>query len=129
MKLNPLRSNPTKWSNILKQFVGNLTTKCLSVFDHFVGLALKGLIYKVKVSLMSILTIEQKSLLFQFLTCDIRVQNPIRTGGKNGRISSWKTGLFHWKHRLLKLHLQDERQLYGQFFVDILKIKDECLLF
>ena len=26
----------------LKQFVGNLPTNCLSVFDHFVGLARKG---------------------------------------------------------------------------------------
>ena len=33
---NPLSANPTKWSNTLKQFV-------LSVFDYFVGLALKGL--------------------------------------------------------------------------------------
>ena len=38
---NPLIGNPTKWSNILKQFVGKLTTNCLSVFDHFVKLALK----------------------------------------------------------------------------------------
>ena len=36
--INPLSANPTKWSNTLKQFVG-----LLSVFDHFVGLALKGL--------------------------------------------------------------------------------------
>ena len=42
--LNPLSANFTKWSNTLKQFVGNLATNCLSVFDHFVGLALKGLI-------------------------------------------------------------------------------------
>ena len=28
----------------LKQFIGNLPTNCLSVFDHFVGLALEGLI-------------------------------------------------------------------------------------
>ena len=41
--LNPLSANPTKWSNTLKQFVGNLPTNCLSVFDHFVELALKGL--------------------------------------------------------------------------------------
>ena len=44
--LNPLSTNPTKWSKILKQIVGNLPTNCLSclsVFDHFVGLALKGL--------------------------------------------------------------------------------------
>ena len=27
-----------------QQFVGNLRTNCLSVFDDFVGLALKGLI-------------------------------------------------------------------------------------
>ena len=42
--LNPLSANITKWSNTLKQFVGNLPTNCLSVFDHFVRLALKGLI-------------------------------------------------------------------------------------
>ena len=41
--LNPLSANPTKWSNTLKQFVGKLPTNCLSVFDRFVGLALKGL--------------------------------------------------------------------------------------
>ena len=40
--VNPLSANPTKWSNTLnKQFVGNLPTNFLSVFDHFVGLALK----------------------------------------------------------------------------------------
>ena len=41
--LNPLTANFTKWSNILKQFVGKLPTNCLSVFDHFVELALKEL--------------------------------------------------------------------------------------
>ena len=40
---NPLSANPRKWSNTLKQFVGNLPTNCLSVFGHFLGLALKGL--------------------------------------------------------------------------------------
>ena len=44
--LNPLSTNFTKWSNTLKQFVGNLPTNCLSVFNHFVGLALKGLTTK-----------------------------------------------------------------------------------
>ena len=42
-RINTLSANVTKWSNTLKQFVGNLPTNCLSVFDHFVGLALKGL--------------------------------------------------------------------------------------
>ena len=41
--LNPLNASPTKWPNTLKQFVGKLPTNCLSVFDHFVKLALKGL--------------------------------------------------------------------------------------
>ena len=36
-------ANPTKWSNTLKQFVSNLSTNCLSVFDHFVILAPEGL--------------------------------------------------------------------------------------
>ena len=41
--INPFSANFTKLSNTLKQFVGNLPTNCLSVFDYFVGLALKGL--------------------------------------------------------------------------------------
>ena len=41
---NPLSANFTKWSNTLKQFVGKLPTNCLSVFDHFLELVLKGLI-------------------------------------------------------------------------------------
>ena len=36
--LNLLSANPTKWSNTLKQLIGN------SRFDHLMGLALKGLI-------------------------------------------------------------------------------------
>ena len=42
-RINPISANPTKWSKTLKQFVGNLPTNCLSVFDRFVKLALKGL--------------------------------------------------------------------------------------
>ena len=42
-QLNPLSANFTKWLNTLKQFVGKLPTNCLSVFHHFVELALKGL--------------------------------------------------------------------------------------
>ena len=41
--IKPLIANPTKWSNTLKQFFGKLPTSCLNLFDHFVGLALKGL--------------------------------------------------------------------------------------
>ena len=42
--LNPLNAKFTKWSNTLKRLVGKLPTNCLSVFDHFMGLAFKGLI-------------------------------------------------------------------------------------
>ena len=41
--VNPLSAIPTKWSNTLTQFVGNLPTNCLRVYYHFVGMALKGL--------------------------------------------------------------------------------------
>ena len=44
MSFNPLSAKFIKWSNTLKQIVGNLPTICLSVFDHFSGLAFKGLI-------------------------------------------------------------------------------------
>ena len=37
-----LSANIAKWSNTLKQFVGKLPMNCLSVFDHFMGLVLKG---------------------------------------------------------------------------------------
>ena len=40
--LNPLKANPTKWSNTVKQFVGRLRLS-----DHFIGLAFKGLRQKV----------------------------------------------------------------------------------
>ena len=40
--INPFSTNFTKCSNTLKQFIVNLPTNCLSVFDHFVGLTLVG---------------------------------------------------------------------------------------
>ena len=46
----PLSANFTKWSNTLKQFFGKLLANCLSVFDHFVGLALKGLTVHINMS-------------------------------------------------------------------------------
>ena len=39
LALNPLSANFTKWSNTLKQIADEL----FECFDHFVGLALKGL--------------------------------------------------------------------------------------
>ena len=41
--ITPSSANPTKWSNTLKQFVGNLPTNCLSVFHYFVKLVVKEL--------------------------------------------------------------------------------------
>ena len=48
LHFNPLSTNTKKWSNTLKQFVGKLPTNCLSVFDHNMNLALKGLISSYK---------------------------------------------------------------------------------
>ena len=49
--VNPLSANIAKWSNTLKQFVGKLPTNCLSVFDHFLVLAVKGLMIWLKFTL------------------------------------------------------------------------------
>ena len=38
-----LSVNPTKWSNTFKQFLRKFPTNCLSMFDHFMKLVLKGL--------------------------------------------------------------------------------------
>ena len=43
LTINPLSAKFIKWSNTLKQIVGKLPTICLSVLDHFSGLAFKGL--------------------------------------------------------------------------------------
>ena len=40
---NPLIVSSTKWSNTLRKFVDSQPTNCSSEFDHFGGLALKGL--------------------------------------------------------------------------------------
>ena len=64
LAVNPLSANPTKWSNTLKQFVGKLPTNCLSVFDHFVILALKVLTIFAKVP--SYTNTVPKSLLLTF---------------------------------------------------------------
>ena len=55
LNLNPLSTELTKWPNTLKQFVGNLPTNCLSVFGHFMGLVLKGLIHQVWASTTTVL--------------------------------------------------------------------------
>ena len=41
--INTLSANPQN-GETLKEFVGNLSTNCLSVFVHLVKLALKGLV-------------------------------------------------------------------------------------
>ena len=59
-ELNSLSANPTKWSNTLKQFVGTLLTNCLSVFDHFVKLALKGLVNMILLETKTYINLKYK---------------------------------------------------------------------
>ena len=80
---NPLSACPTtKWSNTLKQFVGKKLINCLSVFDHFVGLVLKGLkgslihfnrptISKKKKAIWVIITFEVKVIILKRRLLDI----------------------------------------------------------
>ena len=77
LKFNPLSANPTKWSNTLKQFDGkwsntlkqfvrNLPTNYLSVFDHFVWLALNGL--KATLSLCMLCDMFTSPVIMRFYT-------------------------------------------------------------
>ena len=60
---SPLGANPTKRSNTFRQFVGNLPAICLSVFDNFVGLALKQLINEIIGDIISNINEAIRSLL------------------------------------------------------------------
>ena len=51
----PLNAKFIKWPNTLKQFVGKLPTNCFSVFDHFMGLALKGLSFPFSILVNTLL--------------------------------------------------------------------------
>ena len=62
----PLSAKLTKWPTTLKQFVGNLPTNCLSVFGHFVGLALKGLKSKDIIAIVFVVPISN-NIGFAFL--------------------------------------------------------------
>ena len=73
---NPLSVNPEKWSKTLKQIVGNLPTICLSVFDHFMNLALKGLKHIVQ---MILLRLYQKIIEKYELTITNRIAAPFTT--------------------------------------------------
>ena len=68
MKLNSLSVNHTKWSNTPKQSVGCKPTNCLSVFDHFAGLALKGLTHYKELSDFDLISILQKILFMDYLS-------------------------------------------------------------
>ena len=68
---NPSSANFTKCSNTLKQFIGKFQTNCLSVFDHFVGLALKGLIWVI-----SLWTIT-KYVVGKFLYFRLEISHPL----------------------------------------------------
>ena len=59
--LKPLRANPTNWSNTFKQ-AGKLPTNCLSVFDHFVKLALRGLKERIRLVIKLFSTLLLKKL-------------------------------------------------------------------
>ena len=74
--LNPLSANITKWSNTLKQFVGNLPTNCLSVFDHFVVLALKGLMMVLQGNQQSQSNLIKK-INGTYDTCLFRINSPL----------------------------------------------------
>ena len=86
--INPLSAKLTKSPNTLKQFVGNLPTNCLSVFGHFVGLALKGLNCRI-VGARQVLQI------FRQNTCCLE---------NNRALSKFLYGILHYLTSIIKLY-------------------------
>ena len=81
-KLNPLNAKFTKWPNTLKQFVGKLPTNCLSVFGHFLGLALKGLRYKSDLNLTKIFNLKNLIQLLRSFDISTRIFLILRSSSK-----------------------------------------------
>ena len=108
-RFNPLSANFTKWSNTLKQFVGNLPTNCLSVFGHFVGLVLKGSITpRHKKNLIKNLSSKKlsKGLVKKF------VEKGYNSKNKSEETTSLRTSTSaKWRRRKLEFHkLLDTRE-------------------
>ena len=72
---NGLRTSPTKWWNLLKQFVRKLATNCLSVFNHFVKLVLKVLWGHIKSQVYLALSQNLLVLCDRILLAFIKLQN------------------------------------------------------
>ena len=94
----PLSTSPTKWSNTIKQFIGKLPANCLSVFDHFVKLALKGLSSINRINgfctMKSLIRITNlgfllKNFRLQALAIILGVQIAMLLTQKSSRISLW----------------------------------------
>ena len=85
-----------KMAKTLKQFLGKLPSNCLSVFDHFVKLALKGLNYvflkqeHYQFSLLVCYTI----ILLQFVARFLKVQESIYYSGLTKYLAAYIFWLF-----------------------------------
>ena len=96
MLINTLRANPTQWSNKFKQSVGKLPTTCLSVFDHFVILAVTILTPLVLLSLLSLRIYKQYFLRYSPNAHDLAVFGIILP--KTQRINAISTNfLLYWR--------------------------------
>ena len=70
--INPLSAKFIKWSNTLKQIVGKLPTICLSVFDHFSGLAFKEISHLVIAAFIHYLILFLCYIIFVCYRCYLR---------------------------------------------------------
>ena len=95
--INPLSSNFTKWSNTLKQFVNKLPTNCVSVFDRFVGLALKGLISILGFVLVFTAVLRLLFSIFSFFTFPLWFLFVLQNFSIEIKISSFRQPICSWE--------------------------------
>ena len=142
INISPLSANPTKWSNRFKQFVGNSLTNCLSMFDHFVWLALKGLgwIYMILEPVIFLLDVICYMWYFRLLghTERFTTSRSNASGEKSSRSYLW-CQVHSVKNRLVK-NLSSEICIFllGIFFSwepwitelwELGSLKESCILF
>ena len=84
----PLNANPTKYSNTLKQFVCNLPTNCFSVFDHFEGLAFKGIFFHFSSSK------NFAPFIYLLQESEIKLSSNLIKSTKHCRLVSFKTNIY-----------------------------------
>ena len=124
LNISPLRANPTEWSNTLKQLVGKLPTNCLSVFDHFVILALKGLNKEVSITSRKLIIDHMNSGIL--LSLFSLITNPVEIGEMNQDLPRLQVVIIDKKIEDVNNTIADSIEISENFHAEFLRLSGEA---